>query len=65
MIEGPALTVFLIATMALLTTPRPAVLYIVARSIDQGRTAGIVSVLEIGVGTVFHVVAAVYGPGRR
>lgn len=36
-------------------------MYIVARSIDQGRLAGVVSVLGIVVGTLFHVAAAALG----
>ena len=55
------LIVFIAAALVLLLTPGPAVLYIVARSLDQGRTAGIVSAVGIGVGTLFHVVAAVVG----
>jgi threonine/homoserine/homoserine lactone efflux protein len=55
------LALFLIAALALLITPGPAVLYIVTRSIDQGRKAGIVSVLGVGVGTLFHVAAAALG----
>src|SRR6185436_5002800 len=41
--------------------PGPAVLYIVTRSIHQGRRAGLVSVLGIHTGTSFHVMAAVLG----
>ena len=52
---------FMVAAMALLVTPGPAVLYIVARSINQGRVAGLVSVLGVGVGTLFHVGAAALG----
>jgi len=52
---------FAVAALALLVTPGPAVLYIVARSIDQGRLAGLVSTLGIQVGTLFHVVAAALG----
>lgn len=55
------LTLFILAALALLITPGPAVLYVVARSIDQGRLAGIVSTLGIGVGTLFHVAAAALG----
>ncbi|MGA7730524.1 MAG: LysE family translocator [Chloroflexia bacterium] len=55
------LAVFVAASMALLLIPGPAVLYIVARSIGQGRVAGVVSVLGIGVGTLFHVTAAALG----
>ncbi len=52
---------FLVAVFVLLVTPGPAVFYIVARSIDQGRMAGLVSVLGVGVGTFFHVAAAALG----
>lgn len=38
---------FVVASVVLLLTPGPAVLYIVARSIEQGNTAGLVSVLGI------------------
>jgi threonine/homoserine/homoserine lactone efflux protein len=57
----PGLLVFFVAATVLLVTPGPAVLYIVARSIDQGRTAGVVSVLGIAAGTFFHVAAATFG----
>lgn len=54
-------TLFVAAALVLLVTPGPAVLYIVARSIDQGRLAGLVSTLGVGVGTLFHVAAAALG----
>src|SRR4030095_7957950 len=49
------------AGFVLLMTPGPAVFYIVTRSIEQGRKAGLVSVLGIIVGTLFHVAAAALG----
>ena len=49
------------AALILLLTPGPAVLYIVARSLDQGRLAGFVSVLSIEVGNFAHVLAATLG----
>jgi len=51
----------LLAALILLLTPGPAVLYIIARSMDQGRLAGFVSVLSIEVGNSFHVLAATLG----
>jgi threonine/homoserine/homoserine lactone efflux protein len=60
-LDLPNLLVFLLAALVLLLTPGPAVLYIVARSIDQGRLAGLVSVLSIEVGNSFHVLAAALG----
>jgi threonine/homoserine/homoserine lactone efflux protein len=37
------------------------VLYIIARSVDQGRVAGLVSVVSVEVGNLFHVAAAALG----
>jgi threonine/homoserine/homoserine lactone efflux protein len=55
------LATFAIASIILLITPGPAVLFIITRSIDQGRLAGIVSVLGVGTGTLFHVAGATLG----
>ena len=56
-----ALALFALATVALLVVPGPAVLFIVTRSVDQGRSAGLVSVLGVHCGTVLHVLAAALG----
>ena len=61
MLDTTTLGIFIAAALALLLTPGPAVMYIVARSIDQGRSAGIVSALGVGVGTLFHVAGAAFG----
>jgi threonine/homoserine/homoserine lactone efflux protein len=53
--------VFVAAALALLAIPGPAVLYIVSRSIDQGRKAGLASVLGITTGTLVHIAAAAVG----
>jgi threonine/homoserine/homoserine lactone efflux protein len=55
------LSLFLLASVVLLLTPGPAVLYIIARSVDQGRRAGLVSVCSIEAGNFLHVVAATLG----
>lgn len=49
------------AALALLLTPGPAVLYIVTRSVDQGRPAGLASVLGVELGNLVHVLAAAAG----
>jgi threonine/homoserine/homoserine lactone efflux protein len=59
--EFSRLYLFMAASLALLLTPGPAVLYILARSIDHGRRAGLVSVLSIESGNLFHVLAATFG----
>jgi threonine/homoserine/homoserine lactone efflux protein len=51
----------MLASLALAVVPGPAVLYIVAQSVDQGRLAGLVSALGIGTGGLVHVVAATVG----
>jgi threonine/homoserine/homoserine lactone efflux protein len=55
------LAVFCAASLALAVVPGPAVLYIVTRSIDQGRFAGFVSALGISLGGLVHVAAATIG----
>ena len=52
---------FIATALALLAIPGPAVLYVVSRSIDQGRRAGLASVLGITSGTVVHVTLATVG----
>ena len=61
MIESSQLTLFLGATLALLLVPGPAVLYITARSANQGRVAGLVSVLAIETANFLQAVAATLG----
>jgi threonine/homoserine/homoserine lactone efflux protein len=52
---------FVAAALALLLVPGPAVLYIVARSMDGGRLAGLVSVIGIHAGTMVHIAFAAIG----
>lgn len=56
-----SLLVFIGAGLLLNITPGPDVLYIVGRSISQGRVAGLVSVLGISTGCLFHVASAALG----
>ncbi len=55
------LALFIPAAIALIVTPGPVVLYIVTRSVDQGRKAGLVSVLGSEIGNLCHVAAAALG----
>ena len=59
--ESSHLYLFVATALVLLLTPGPAVLYVIARSVNQGRVAGVVSVLGLEVGTLFHVAAAALG----
>jgi threonine/homoserine/homoserine lactone efflux protein len=61
-IPGTAnLGLFISAALVLLVVPGPAVLYIFARSVEQGRLAGFVSILGIHTATLVHVAAAALG----
>ena len=59
--ETSTLALFAVAAVTLLLIPGPAVLYIVTRSVDQGRAAGLASVCGVHVGTLLHVTAAALG----
>ena len=61
MVHTGALGLFFAAALILAVTPGPAVLYIVTRSVSQGRAAGVVSCLGIALGTFIHVVGAALG----
>jgi threonine/homoserine/homoserine lactone efflux protein len=61
MIESSQLYLFVVAALALLLVPGPAVLYITARSASQGRMAGLVSVLAIETANFAQAVAAAFG----
>jgi threonine/homoserine/homoserine lactone efflux protein len=56
-----SLLVFIAAGLLLNITPGPDVLYIVGRSLAQGRLAGVVSALGISTGCLFHVATAALG----
>lgn len=56
-----SLGLFISAALVLLLVPGPAVLYIFARSVEQGQLAGFVSILGIHTATLEHVAAAALG----
>src|ERR687884_283859 len=55
------LSLFISVTAALVFLPGPNTLYIIARSIQQGRRAGVVSSLGVQVGSLVHIAAAAFG----
>ncbi len=55
------LAIFFFAGIALNLVPGQDTLYIIGRSIAQGRRAGIVSVLGLGTGCTIHILAAAIG----
>jgi threonine/homoserine/homoserine lactone efflux protein len=59
--DGSTLLLFIGASLALLAIPGPAVIYVVMRSVDQGRAAGLVSMLGVETGTFAYALAAAAG----
>ncbi len=59
--DASTFALFVAAALALLLVPGPAVFYVVARSVEGGRTTGLVSVLGVELGTLVHVVFAAVG----
>jgi threonine/homoserine/homoserine lactone efflux protein len=59
--DPSTLALFAATAFVFLIVPGPAVIYVTTRSIDQGRAAGMASVLGIHTGTVVHTVAAALG----
>jgi len=56
-----SLLLFMLATIALNVTPGPDMLYVITRSVGQGRAAGIASSLGIAVGCFVHILAVTFG----
>jgi threonine/homoserine/homoserine lactone efflux protein len=59
--EKTAFLTFLFAAFMLNIAPGPDMLYVIGRSLGQGRKAGIVSALGIFVGCWAHILAAAFG----
>jgi threonine/homoserine/homoserine lactone efflux protein len=55
------LILFVSAAVILLLIPGPAVLYVLTRSVDQGRKAGLASCAGIATGSLVHVLGATLG----
>jgi threonine/homoserine/homoserine lactone efflux protein len=59
--EWPLLAAFISASLLLAVTPGPGVLYIVGRSLAQGRGAGLASVAGVALGNLANALIAAFG----
>ncbi|HEX2742320.1 MAG TPA: LysE family translocator [Rubrobacter sp.] len=59
--DASTFALFVAAALVMLIVPGPSVLYIVARSVEGGRTAGFVSVLGVQTGALVHIAFATLG----
>ncbi|MEA5468917.1 LysE family translocator [Spirulina sp. 06S082] len=55
------LPLFLVAAAALVVTPGPDMLYVIARSTAQGQKSGIVSAFGVSAGILIHIFTAAIG----
>ncbi len=61
MFETTALFTYLVASAAIILAPGPAQALVLARSISEGRKAGILTGIGLNVGTIVHAIAAAFG----
>jgi threonine/homoserine/homoserine lactone efflux protein len=61
MIEAKSILLFMLATLTLNITPGPDMLYVITRSVGQGRAAGIFSSFGIAAGCLVHTLLVACG----
>jgi threonine/homoserine/homoserine lactone efflux protein len=59
--DSSTLLLFATSAAALVLIPGPNLIYIVTRSVEAGRRAGLASMLGVETGTIVHVAAAAFG----
>jgi threonine/homoserine/homoserine lactone efflux protein len=55
------IAIFVLATAALALSPGPNMVYMLSRTLSQGRRAGIISLLGVETGFLVHLFAAAFG----
>ena len=61
--ESPALGLYVVASLALIATPGQDMIYVITRSLAQGRFAGICSAVGVCLGILVHTALAALGVG--
>jgi threonine/homoserine/homoserine lactone efflux protein len=61
MVPAPELMIFAAAALVMVLTPGPNMIYLVSRSICQGRVAGVISLFGVIAGFVVHALGAALG----
>ena len=61
MLELSHLAPYALVALGLAFTPGPNMVYLVSRSIAQGRKAGLISLVGVGLGYVFYMLCAAFG----
>lgn len=61
MIPFQELLVFALAALVLVISPGPNMIYLISRSITQGRRAGLISLAGVVTGFLFHIIMVSFG----
>jgi threonine/homoserine/homoserine lactone efflux protein len=61
--ESPGLGLYIIASLALIATPGQDMIYVITRSLAQGRFAGVCSAVGVCLGILVHTALAALGVG--
>ncbi|MCP9761799.1 LysE family translocator [Lacihabitans soyangensis] len=61
MIPSNELVIFILAAFGLVITPGPNMIYLISRSISQGKKAGFISLLGVISGFLFHIILVSFG----
>ena len=59
--DATHLTAFALVALGLVLTPGPNMIYLVSRSVCQGRAAGLISLAGIGLGFILYMLCAAFG----
>jgi len=59
--DPSSLIAFALVALGMVLTPGPNMVYLVSRSISQGRTAGLISLGGVALGFVFYMLCAAFG----
>src|SRR5690349_3927962 len=61
--DAAALWLYVVASLALIATPGQDMLYVISRSLAQGRFAGVCSAIGVCIGILVHTALAALGVG--
>ncbi|MFC0325293.1 LysE family translocator [Halomonas organivorans] len=59
--DGTSLIGFSLVALGMVLTPGPNMIYLISRSICQGRMAGLISLCGVAMGFVFYMLCAAFG----
>jgi threonine/homoserine/homoserine lactone efflux protein len=59
--EPTSLAAFALVALGMVLTPGPNMIYLISRSISQGRAAGLISLCGVALGFVFYMLCAAFG----